>query len=133
MTRDDSARVEKALDSVRAGLRQRQAELATIDQELSKLPASLARVQEIQYVEAPQSVSHRPVVGRVIVFFKTAFYEAFMKWFMSSIIEQQNAFNRATAQALREVFERQKRLAETTGGLEERIARLDANSDGGER
>ena len=133
MTTDDSARVEGVLDQVRAGVRQRQAELQTIDRQLAKLPASLARVHEIQYVEEPQSVSHRPVIGRVIVFFKNAVYQAFMKWFMSSVIEQQNAFNRATAQALRDLFERQKRLAESTRHLEDQLADLGAQHRGDER
>jgi len=133
MTGDDSARVERALEQIRAGVRQRQAELATIDQELAKLPAALARVHELQYVEEPQSVSHRPVIGRVIVFFKTAFYRGFMKWFMSSVIEQQNAFNRATALALRELFERQRLLGESSRELADQLASLDAGPSSDDR
>lgn len=128
MTSNESARVERALDQVRAGVRQRQAELATLDKELAKLPASLARVHEIQYVVEPQSVSHRPGIGRVIVFFKKAFYQAFMKWFMTSVIEQQNAFNSATARALRDLFERQAKLAQSTRDLEAKLADLDAKN-----
>lgn len=131
MTAQDPSRVGEVLDQIRAGVRQRQAELATVDQRLAELPASLARVHEIQYVEEPQSVSHRPIVGRVIVLFKKAFYQAFMKWFMSSVIEQQNAFNRAVATALTDLFERQKRLAESLRRLEEDLAgrRDGASSD----
>jgi hypothetical protein len=123
--RDDAPRVARALEQVRAGVRQSQAEQATLDRELAKLPPALARLHEIQYVEEPQSVSHRPVVGRVIVFVKQAVYQAFMKWFMSSVIEQQNAFNRTATEALRELAERQRRLAAATQRLDDRLAALE--------
>lgn len=128
----DDGRVRRVLEQVRAGMRQSQAAHATLDRELAALPPALAKLHEIQYVEEPQSVSHRPVIGRVIVFFKQAFYQAFMRWFMSSVIEQQNAFNRTATAALRELSERQRRLAEVTRQLERQVAALAAERPDGE-
>ncbi len=48
-----------------------------------------------------------------------------MKWFMSSIIEQQNAFNRAATDALRDLFERQRSLVRETRRLGEQLDVVD--------
>ncbi|MCZ6726930.1 MAG: hypothetical protein O7A98_06185 [Acidobacteria bacterium] len=122
-SRHADLRVAEILGQVRAGVRQRQAELATLDSELRDLPPTLARVQDLQYIEEPDCVSHRPIVGRVIVLAKKFVYQAFMKWFMSSLIEQQNAFNRASTQALRDLFERQRDLAKETRRLAAAVER----------
>jgi len=122
----DIARVARVLENVRAGVRQRQAELATIDAELAQLPAALSRAHEIQFLQEPECVSHRPVIGRIIVLAKKVVYQAFMKWFMSSLIEQQNAFNRAATDALRELFERQRSLAGETRRLNDALDALAA-------
>jgi len=116
--------VDEVLAQLKAGVRQRQAELATVDEELRRLPASLAEAHRLYYIHEPECVSHRPVIGRVIVFFKKGFYLAFMKWFMSSVIEQQNEFNRTATEALRDLFERQTELSSQTQRIEEALDRL---------
>ena len=122
-SRQGAARVAEVLEQVRSGVRQRQAELATLDSQLRDLPPSFARVQALQYIEEPECVSHRGFVGRFIVLAKKLVYQAFMKWFMSSLIEQQNAFNRASTQALRDLFERQRDLAKETRRLAAAVER----------
>jgi hypothetical protein len=121
---NDPARVAKVLEQVRAGVRQRQAEMATFDADLAALPEALGRAHEIQFIQEPECVSHRPGIGRLIVFAKKAVYQAFMKWFMGSLIEQQNAFNRAATDALRDLFERQRSLAGETRRLEQTLASI---------
>lgn len=130
-TAEGSIDVAQALEQLRAGLRQRQAELATVDEELRRLPPTLAKLHEIQYVDVPQATSHRPGIGRLIVLAKSLVYKAFMKWVLSSVVEQQNAFNRATAQAMSELFERQKRLAAETRRLAEELEALTSRRPGG--
>ncbi len=107
----EDADVAAVLATVRAGVRQRRAELATISEEIEKLPPALALVHELQYVDEPVCESHRPVVGRFIVLAKKFFYQAFMKWYLDSLVRQQNAFNRATSEALRDLLRRQRALA----------------------
>lgn len=124
----DDVRVAEVLEQVRAGVRQRQAELATLDADLRSLPPALTRAQDLQYIEEPDCVSHRPIVGHVIVLAKRIVYQAFMKWFMSSLIEQQNAFNRAATRALRDLFERQRDLAKETRRLAAAVERDESGS-----
>lgn len=107
----ESVEVAEVLAQVRAGVRQRRAELATISEEIERLPPALARAHELQYVEEPTCESHRPLVGRFIVLAKRIVYKAFMKWCLDSLVRQQNAFNRAASEALRDLFERQSALA----------------------
>jgi len=92
--------------------------MATAQQAGAQRPAALA-------------LDHRGLVGRVIVLAKKFVYQAFMKWFMSSLIEQQNAFNRASTQALRDLFERQRDLAKETRRLAAAVERDDSEASGG--
>jgi len=123
----EAVEVAAVLARVRAGARQRRAELATISEELKRLPPSLARVHELRYVDEPVCESHRPVVGRFIVLAKKLVYQGFMRWYLDSLVRQQNAFNRAASEALRDLFARQGLLAAEL----ERLAR-DAEGAGGD-
>lgn len=121
---DTHVRVERVLDGVLAGVRQRQAELATVTEDLKDLPEALARAHQIQYIQEPECVSHRPVIGRVIVWAKKAVYHAFMKWYLQAFVEQQNEFNRCATLALRDLFGRQKSLAQESRRLGEKLDAL---------
>ncbi len=118
-----SAEVAEVLARVRAGVRQRRAELATLSEDLKRLPPALARAHELQYVEEPVCESHRPVVGRFIVLAKKFVYKGFMKWYLDSLVRQQNTFNRAASEALRDLFERQGALASELDRLADEIER----------
>lgn len=107
----EAGRVAEVLAQLRAGVRQRQALLATVPEETLQLPASLAQVQATQYLERPVPHSHRRWLGPPIVFAKKVVYHLFMKWYLSSLLQQQTDFNRAVAVALQDLFERQRALA----------------------
>lgn len=98
------------LAQVRAGVRQRQALLATRPEDPRELPASLAQVLATQHLERPVPRSHRRWLGPPIVFAKKAVYHLFMKWYLASLFEQQAAFDRAVAVALQDLFDRQREL-----------------------
>lgn len=105
----DERRVDEILAQLSAGVRQRQAELATISEDLEQLPAALAYVHRIQYVEEPENVSHRPLIGRFIVLAKQVVY-GLTQWYHQALLRQQNEVNRAVSLALRDLFERQRML-----------------------
>ncbi len=107
----EAARAADVLAQIRAGVRQRQALLATQPEDAPQLPASLAQVHATQYLERPVPQSHRRWLGPPIVFAKKVVYHVFMKWYLGSVLEQQTAFNRAVAVALQDLFEQQRSLA----------------------
>ena len=115
-------RVARTLDQIRAGVRQRQAAIATRPGRTGELPASVARVQLLQTLQEPLCTSHRPLVGPVVVFAKRAFFHLFMKWYLRSVVQQQNDFNRAAAVALQDLVERQRELARNVEELAGRLA-----------
>ena len=106
----DAARVAVALARIRAGVRQRQALLATPPKETHQLPASLMQVQAAQDLIHPLPVSHRRWIGPLMIFAKKAVHRVFMRWYLRPIVQQQNVFNRAVAGALYDLFERQRAL-----------------------
>ena len=56
-------------------------------------------------MQEPVAFSHRPGLGRVIVFARKAFYKLFLKWFMRPVLEQQNGFNQAAARLIEDLVE----------------------------
>ena len=122
----DAARVAATLATIRAGVRQRQALLATPPRDTLQLPASLTQVQAAQDLVQPLPVSHRPGLGPLLVFIKKAVFHVFMKWYLRPIVQQQNAFNRAVAGALHDLFERQRSLERA---LSENPAALDDGAE----
>ena len=94
----EAARAAAVLAQIRAGVRQRQALLATQPEDAPQLPASLAQVHATQYLERPVPQSHRRWLGRPIVFAKKVVYHVFMKWYLGSVLEQQRSLARALAE-----------------------------------
>jgi hypothetical protein len=131
VARGDEERVAEVLAQLRAGVRQRQAELATIADDLKELPAALAYVHRIQYVEEPENISHRPGIGRLIVLVKQVAY-ALSRWYHQAVLRQQNEVNRAVGLALRDLFERQRMLLREIQRLREDVAALTGPADGEE-
>jgi hypothetical protein len=126
---DDEPRVAEVLEQLKAGVRQRQAELATIAKDLEELPAALAYAHRIQYVEEPENVSHRPLIGPLIVFVKRVLH-GLTKWYHQALLRQQNEVNRAVGLALRDLFERQRMLLREVQGLREDLDALKTPADG---
>ena len=108
----DAERVAATLARIRTGVRQRQAWMATAAGDGGNGPVALLQVQKTQQIEQPIATSHRGLAGTPIVFAKKVVYRLFMKWYMRSILQQQNDFNRAVSVALQDLYERQQMLAD---------------------
>jgi hypothetical protein len=90
-------------------------------------------------VQEPVALSHRPRLGRLIVFARKAFFHLFLKWFLRPILEQQNGFNQASARLIEGLVEEQertarelRRLAARLEALEQRLPEKDRPAEGGE-
>jgi len=127
-------RVAAVLDQLRAGVRQRRAELATLGPsagaataagDAGELQSKLLQVRQSEYVREPVPASHRPGLGRWIVLARKAGYKLFGKWLVRPLLEQQNAYNQASAALLQELAETEARLARELRGLQARLASLE--------
>ena len=112
----DAARVAATLARIRAGVRQQAAWAATAAPDRGNVPVSLANVQAAQQLEQPIPTTHRGAIGWPIVFTKRVVYRLFMKWYLRSVLQQQNAFNRAVTLALQDLYERQRTLTDAIAG-----------------
>ena len=134
-------RVAAVLDQLRAGVRQRRAELATLgasggsaasatsgDGLDADLQGKLLQVRQSEYVREPVPHSHRPGLGRWIVLARKAGYKLFGKWLVRPLLEQQNAHNAASAALLQELAESEARLAKQVRELTLRLEALERAS-----
>lgn len=116
--------VAEILERVRAGVRLRQAELATLSGgEETKL--RLLELKTLEYIEEPLAVSPRPVVGPALVFLKKAAFHLFFKWYARPVRERQNRFNQVASQLLHELVGNQARLAEALAAAQKRLGELE--------
>jgi len=128
----DERQVAEMLERVRAGVRQRQAELATLSGgEETKL--RLLELETLEYVEEPLAVSPRPVVGGVLVFLKKAAFHLLFKWYARPVLQRQNRFNQAASQLLHELVGNQARLAEALASALRQLAELERERHDRER
>ena len=130
-TSADATRVSEVLRRLRSAVRQRQAELATLVAESEELRLQLAELRAREYLQEPVCVSPRPVLGPILVLFRKAFFHLFMKWYLHSLLMQQNAFNQTASRLVQELFERQRRFAGHLEQLERRLAVVDSEPDRG--
>ncbi len=121
----DLARLAATIGGLRAAVRQRQGEAATIRTGADELHGLLLELQRHEFVQEPFPVSPRPVYGRLLVFVRKAFYHLFMKWHARAVLAQQNGFNQSASRLLGELAERQNRAAQASARLEERLGRLE--------
>jgi len=131
---DERERVAAVLDQLRAGVRQRRAELATLGpsagastaaRDAGELQSKLLQVRQSEYVREPVPASHRPGLGRWIVLARKAGYKLFGKWLVRPLLEQQNAHNAASAALLQELAESEARLAQQVRELTLRLETLE--------
>lgn len=115
--------VAEALERVRAGVRQRQSELATLGTGGEEAKLRLAELRAREYLEEPLCVSPRPVVGRFLVLARKAFLKLFGRWYSQPLLRQQNEFNRAASQAVQDLMAQQERLAAEVARLGRRLER----------
>jgi hypothetical protein len=125
-----AARVEAVLERVRAGVRQRQAELATLSGG-EEVKLRLLELKTLEYVEEPFAVSPRPVVGPLLVFARKAVFHLFVKWWVRPVLQRQNRFNQVASQLLHELVAHQGRLAEGLDRLARRVEELEAERGAG--
>lgn len=121
---EQDPRVDEVLQRLRAGVRQRQAEVATIsgsDQARHKLAELTAR----EYVQEPIAVSPRPVFGRWIVLARKVIYHVVLKWFTRPVMEQQNAFNTTVSRLMQDQVQSHEALVQRVRELEARLAKLE--------
>jgi hypothetical protein len=123
-------RVAAAVERVRAGVLQRRAEAATLGDLAGEAQGALVDLRASEYLHEPQPVSARPWVGAVLVFLRKAVYHLFLKWWARPVLEQQNRFNRAAAELLRELAEAAERRERRLRDLESRLQALEGR--GGE-
>lgn len=129
---EERQRVAAVLDQLRAGVRQRRAELVTLggpalggaaalDGGGGDAAAKLVQLRQSEYVREPVPTSHRQGLGRWIVRARKAGYKLFGKWLVRPLLEQQNAYNQAAAALLQELVEREERLARQVRELQARV------------
>lgn len=122
-------RVAEVLERLRAGVAQRRGEVASAGAGREELRLRLVELQRLEYVQEPVCTSPRPVVGRLLVFARKAFFHLFHKWYARPLLHQQNEFNRAASQLAQELAATQQDLAVAVDRL---AARLDALGAGRE-
>ena len=121
-------RAGEALAGLRAAIRQRQGEAATVRAGADELHGLLLDLQRHEFVEEPVPVSPRPVYGRLLVFLRKVSYHLFVKWHARGVLAQQNAFNQSASRLIVELAERQRRAEQEV----ERLRReLDSRAPSG--
>ena len=129
-------RAAEVLQQLRSGVRQRQAEAATVGGlpglagpgGASGLAPGLLAVKSSEYVQEPVPFSHRPRLGRLIVASRKAFFHLWLKWFLRPLLAQQNAFNQAAGRLLQQLAEAHERSARETRLLAARVTELEARA-----
>jgi hypothetical protein len=137
---DDSIdpRVAEVLQQLRSGVRQRQAEAATVGGLPGSLEApggaagfaqGLLAVKAAEYVQEPVPFSHRPRLGKLVVGSRKAFFHLLLKWFIRPVLAQQNAFNQAAGRMLQDLAEAQERTAREVRVLAALVAELETRAE----
>jgi hypothetical protein len=131
-------RVAEVLQQLRSGVRQRQAEAATVGGLPGSLEApggaagfaqGLLAVKAAEYVQEPVPFSHRPRLGKLVVGWRKAFFHLLLKWFIRPVLAQQNAFNQAAGRMLQELAEAQERTAREVRVLAALVAELETRAE----
>ena len=102
--------VERILDRLQAGVRQRIAEHATADPSGDAVSLGLSELQRAEFVQEPPCVSPRPVIGGFLVLARKAVHKLFVRWYVRPILQQQNRFNSVAATLIRELVEENRAL-----------------------
>jgi hypothetical protein len=130
-------RVAEVLQQLRSGVRQRQAEAATVGGLPGSLeapggPAGFAQgllaVKAAEYVQEPVPFSHRPRLGKLVVGSRKAFFHLLLKWFIRPVLAQQNAFNQAAGRMLQDLAEAQERTAREARIVAALVAELETRA-----
>lgn len=120
---DDVAAV---VERIRAGARQRQAENSALEDDLAGWPPPLEALRRYERLAEP---SFDAESGGRAVWLQKVCYHLFAKRGHRSLLRQQNEFNRQVGFALRDLCDRQRRLADSLVALEHRLEALDRTAD----
>lgn len=113
--------VEATLRQIRAGVRQRHAEIASLSEAAEHIATRLADLRAAEFLQEAKPVSPRPVVGPLLVVARRVFYHLFVKWSLSPVLQQQNRFNQAASQAIQDILEAQRHLNDEVRKLRLRV------------
>ena len=116
---DDVAAV---VERIRAGARQRQAENSALEDDLAGWPPPLEALRRYERLAEP---SFDAESGGRAVWLQKVCYHLFAKRGHRSLLRQQNEFNRQVGFALRDLCDRQRRLADSLVALDRRLDALD--------
>jgi len=117
--------VAAVLAGLRAGVRQRQAELATLGAAAEGARLALAELRRHEVLQEPVAASPRPLVGRWLGFARRVFFHLFGKWYARPLLIQQNEYNRAVTRVLEDLVAAQERLSGETARVGQRLERLE--------
>jgi hypothetical protein len=106
-------------------VRQRRAESTTLAGGGEETRNGLLALKAREYVQEPVAFSHRPGLGRLIVFVRKAFHKLFLKWFTRPLLEQQNGYNQAAARLIEDLVEAQEKTARELRQLGVRVEALE--------
>ncbi|HXO22089.1 MAG TPA: hypothetical protein VOA87_19400 [Thermoanaerobaculia bacterium] len=123
------ARVADVLERVRAGVRQRQAEVSAAGAGSEEAQHKLLELKTREYVQEPLCVSPRPVVGRLLVFSRKAVFHLFLKWVVRPLLEQQNLYNQTVSRLLQEILGAEERTERRLRETEARLAALEKRQE----
>lgn len=124
-TPDQEARVAEVLQQLRAGVRQRQAELATVAAGTDEARLKIVELTSKEYIREPINVSPRPVIGPLLVFARKAVFHLFLKWYLRPVVEQQNDFNQTASRLVQDLVQSQEKLARQLRELDARLLALE--------
>lgn len=118
--------VAAVLEQLRSGVRQRMAEVAAVGSGAEAARHRLVELASREYVQMPIPVSPRPVLGRVLVFFRKVVYHLGVKWLLFPLFEQQNSFNESASGLIQDLVKSQESLERQVRGLSARLEKLEA-------
>jgi hypothetical protein len=107
------------LEGIRAGVRQRQAEVAALAD--GGEGAKAVDLQIRGRLEEPVAVSAVPGIGPLVVLARKIFLKAFGRWYSRPLILQQTHFNQSIAQHFAAQATAQERLQRRVYALEETL------------
>ena len=121
------------MQQIRAGIRQRQAELRALGNRALLVEDGQweQRVRELRakaHVQERPFVSHAPLIGRFVAFFREKWNSVAAKWYIRPMLHQQNVFNQAVVQTIYEMLEAQADLDRYLELVEERMVSSDRDA-----
>lgn len=131
----EEIQVAEVMQQIQIGVRQRQAELAAWGDRAriqggEQFEQRLRELQDKAHIKERPFVSHLPIIGRFVAFFRETWNSVATKWYVRPMLHQQNIFNQTVTQVIREYLETQ---SDTNSQLRGQLDELDQRAIGGDR